>query len=71
MSAAVEGASPLVPAPDPVTQLLEQLVTRHDVRCVVCAEPISRFEMFTCWPLAGVVAHMSCYAGGRRLGGEA
>ena len=62
-----EGVSALVPAPDPVPQLLEQLVTQHDVRCVVCAETISRFEMFTVWPLAGVVAHLSCYAGGRRL----
>ena len=65
--AAAEGGSALAPEPDPVSELLEQLVTRHDIRCVVCAEQISRFEMFTVWPLTGIVAHMPCYAGGRRL----
>jgi hypothetical protein len=69
-AAAAEGVRALAPEPDPVPELLEQLVTRHDIRCVVCAETITRFEMFTVWPLAGVVAHLSCYAGGRRLGGE-
>lgn len=66
-AAAAEGGGALAPRPDPVPELLEQLVTKHAIVCAVCDDEISRFEMFACWPLAGLVAHMSCCAGGRRL----
>ncbi len=48
-----------------VATLLEQL--QQKVRCGICVEPISAFDMFVMWPLGGVVAHMACYVQGRAL----
>jgi hypothetical protein len=64
------GVAPRTPDPA-VPELLEELVTNHDIRCAECGDLVDACEMFVCWPLVSFVAHLSCYVGGRRIGGEA
>jgi hypothetical protein len=60
-SAPSEGGGVFPLEPDPVPELLEQLAAQH-LRCLYCPEPISRFELFVAWPVAGIMAHFACYA---------
>jgi len=61
MQTAPEGAGPFALEPEPVPELLEQLAAQH-LSCLYCPDPISRFELFVCWPIAGILAHFGCYA---------
>lgn len=47
--------------PDPVPELLEQLVAQP-LRCLYCPDPIHSGDMFVCWAVGGIVAHFGCYA---------
>lgn len=59
-------ATPFPLEPDPVPELLEQLVAQP-LRCLYCADPIHRIEMFVAWPAGGIVAHFGCYAAAQNL----